>query len=194
MSHRSFLALGKSRACYIWTSQRPREEQANRVLALKPDLENHSTSSPWASRCVSLHDSFPIGSPRAGDRTEHGYPGAQPVTLLFLTWSGSNGHVQVMPADAHPSDHMHSTKKRRRVPACWCPGFPSFGHRCRSPPPLCPTLCGPMSGRHTMLLCAPRSPGLCSNSRPVSLWGHLTLCPRSFSSPRSCYLMQSKHL
>ena len=117
-----------------------------------------------------------------------------PVTLLFLTWSGSNGHVQVMPADAHPSDHMHSTKKRRRVPACWCPGFPSFGHHCRSPPPLCPTLCGPMSGRHTMLLCAPRSPGLCSNSRPVSLWGHLTLCSRSFSSPRSCYLMQSKHL
>lgn len=26
MSHRSFLTLGKSHACYIWTSQGPREQ------------------------------------------------------------------------------------------------------------------------------------------------------------------------
>lgn len=52
-SHQSFLTLGKSRTCYNWTSRRPREQKANRVVAVKPDSENHSTFSLGFTLCDS---------------------------------------------------------------------------------------------------------------------------------------------
>lgn len=120
MSHRSFLTLGKSHTCYIWTPRRPREQEANRVVALKPDLETHSTYSPWASHCAIPHDSFPIRRPRAGgssqtagDRTEHGYPDAQLPLLHFLTLSGGQQPTYRSPTDTYPNDHMHSSKKSK---------------------------------------------------------------------------------
>ena len=185
MSHPSFLTLGKSRACYIWPSRRPGEQEADRVVALKPDLESHS-STLLKLHVAILQDAFPIRPPRAGDRAEHGCPDAQLLLLLFLTLSGGNS-----PRTGHAHrctpywPHALQQKEQGKMTAWWRTGFQSFGHCCRSLTQSCPTLCGPMNGRHITLLCVPLSPGVSSNSCPLSLWDHPTI---SFSVPPSAPL------
>ena len=49
---------------------------------------------------------------------------------------------------------------------------------------LCPTLCDPV-GQHARLPCPSLSPGVCSNSRPLSRWCHPTSSP-SVPSSSSC--------
>ena len=61
---------------------------------------------------------------------------------------------------------------------------------CCSVAKLYPTPCDPMSCSHSRLPCPSLSPGVCSNSCPLSQWCHPTIsssasCPQSFSSSGS---------
>ena len=46
---------------------------------------------------------------------------------------------------------------------------------CCSVAQLCPTLCDPMDCKHASLLCPSPSPGVCSDSSPLSQWCHSTV-------------------
>ena len=58
---------------------------------------------------------------------------------------------------------------------------------CRSVAKLCPVLCNPMDCS-TLVLCPSLSPGVCSNSCPLSQWCYLTI---SSSAAHFCFCLQS---
>ena len=59
---------------------------------------------------------------------------------------------------------------------------------------LCPTLCNPMDCSTWMFPCPSPTPGVYSNSHPLSRWCHRTIHPLSFPSPPAFNLSQHQGL